>query len=164
LATSLGKPLIAVNHLEGHVHAVLLEAYRAGLQPKLPAVCLIVSGGHTVLYERAQPRVGKRADNAKSGSGKWFRLPPRIGQTRDDAAGEAYDKVAKLLALGLSRRSQSLTGSSLRAIEAGSGTDRGGADALRNPLWAGDQTQRQSLRFQFQRHQDGRALLRPSTS
>src|SRR5277367_4874803 len=50
LALSLGKPLVGVNHLEGHVRAVLLEAYRAGRQPKLPAVCLIVSGGHPVLY------------------------------------------------------------------------------------------------------------------
>src|ERR1019366_1386514 len=51
LAASLGKPLVAVNHLEGHVHAVFLEAYRAGIEPQLPGVCLIVSGGHTVLYE-----------------------------------------------------------------------------------------------------------------
>src|SRR5271165_122375 len=46
-----GKTLIAVNHLEGHIHAAFLEAYRNGDEPKLPAVCLIVSGGHTVLYE-----------------------------------------------------------------------------------------------------------------
>src|SRR6202167_4253479 len=51
LALTLGKPLIGVNHLEGHVRAVFLEAYAAGLEPQLPAVCLIVSGGHTVLYE-----------------------------------------------------------------------------------------------------------------
>src|SRR2546422_4139215 len=51
LATALGKPLVAVNHLEGHVHAVFLEAHKAGREVKLPAVCLIVSGGHTVLYE-----------------------------------------------------------------------------------------------------------------
>src|ERR1700740_3642179 len=50
LALSLGKPLVAVNHLEGHVHAVLLEAHAAGRSPELPAVCLIVSGGHTILY------------------------------------------------------------------------------------------------------------------
>jgi N6-L-threonylcarbamoyladenine synthase len=93
LATSLGKPLVAVNHLEGHVHAVFLEAYRGGLQPELPAVCLIVSGGHTVLYE-----VSSR-ESAKP-SGSTIFLYRKIGQTRDDAAGEAYDKVAKLLALG----------------------------------------------------------------
>src|SRR6201997_1071084 len=51
LAESLGKPLVPVNHLEGHVHAVFLEAHKAGRLPELPAVCLIVSGGHTVLYE-----------------------------------------------------------------------------------------------------------------
>src|SRR3984957_1692156 len=51
LAAALHKPLIAVNHLEGHVHAVFLEAHRAGRTVQFPAVCLIVSGGHTVLYE-----------------------------------------------------------------------------------------------------------------
>src|SRR3974390_1003650 len=51
LAQALGKPLIAVNHLAGHVHAAFLEAHQVGELPKLPAVCLIVSGGHTVLYE-----------------------------------------------------------------------------------------------------------------
>src|ERR1700731_538214 len=51
LAAALHKPLIAVNHLEGHVHAVFLEAHKAGRVPELPAVCLIVSGGHTVIYE-----------------------------------------------------------------------------------------------------------------
>jgi len=93
LASSLGKPLVAVNHLEGHVHAVFLKAYRGGHQPELPAVCLIVSGGHTVLYE-----VSSR-ESAKP-SGATVFVYRRIGQTRDDAAGEAYDKVAKLLAFG----------------------------------------------------------------
>src|SRR2546430_5336563 len=50
LAAALGKPLVAVNHLEGHVHAVFLEGHMAGRSPRTPAVCLIVSGGHTVLY------------------------------------------------------------------------------------------------------------------
>ena len=95
LAMSLGKPLVPVNHLEGHVHAVLLEAHLAGKQPRLPAVCLIVSGGHTLLYEVTE--------NTTSASGNGFhgRMQyRRVGGTRDDAAGEAYDKVAKLLALG----------------------------------------------------------------
>jgi len=93
LAMSLGKPLVPVNHLEGHVHAVLLEAHRARRVPELPAVCLIVSGGHTVLYEvKAQP-----LDSKQNSLRFCYR---RIGQTRDDAAGEAYDKVGKLLALG----------------------------------------------------------------
>jgi N6-L-threonylcarbamoyladenine synthase len=93
LAAALKKPLIAVNHLEGHVHAVFLEAHRAGRKLKFPAVCLIVSGGHTVLYEVTEARIGT-AEGFKSLSYR------KMGQTRDDAAGEAYDKVAKLLALG----------------------------------------------------------------
>jgi N6-L-threonylcarbamoyladenine synthase len=88
LAEALGKPLVAVNHLEGHVHAVFLEAHKSSREPKLPAVCLIVSGGHTVLYEVTPGGVGGTFQYRK------------IGQTRDDAAGEAYDKVAKLLGLG----------------------------------------------------------------
>jgi tRNA N6-adenosine threonylcarbamoyltransferase len=93
LAQALGKPLVAVNHLEGHVHAVLLEAYRAGTRPDFPAVCLIVSGGHTILYRVEAAPVA--ADSAALD----LRYE-RLGGTRDDAAGEAYDKVAKLLALG----------------------------------------------------------------
>jgi N6-L-threonylcarbamoyladenine synthase len=88
LAASLGKPLIPVNHLEGHVHAVFLEAHKNGVTPELPAVCLIVSGGHTVLYE------------VISTAGSDVFQYRKISQTRDDAAGEAYDKVAKLLGLG----------------------------------------------------------------
>src|SRR6267154_317818 len=84
LAQSLGKPLVPVNHLEGHVHAVFLEAYGA---------CRIVSGGHTVLYE-----VKHEDSSAQDASAKL--LYRKLGQTRDDAAGEAYDKVAKLLGLG----------------------------------------------------------------
>jgi len=91
LAESLGKPLVPVNHLEGHVHAVFLEAHKAGRIPQLPSVCLIVSGGHTVLYE-------VNAEDPPFASAP-FRYR-KLGQTRDDAAGEAYDKVAKLLALG----------------------------------------------------------------
>ena len=93
LAESLGKPLVPVNHLEGHVHAVFLEAHKAGRIPELPAVCLIVSGGHTVLYEVSAEDSGPPVASAP------FRYR-KLGQTRDDAAGEAYDKVAKLLALG----------------------------------------------------------------
>jgi len=90
LARALGKPLVAVNHLEGHVHAAFLEAYNSGEEPKLPAVCLIVSGGHTVLYE-------VKAGEADGSEAFVYR---KLGGTRDDAAGEAYDKVAKLLGLG----------------------------------------------------------------
>ncbi|MFZ3217873.1 MAG: tRNA (adenosine(37)-N6)-threonylcarbamoyltransferase complex transferase subunit TsaD [Candidatus Acidiferrales bacterium] len=95
LAQALRKPLIGVNHLEGHVHAVFLEAHAAGLRrPELPAVCLIVSGGHTVIYS-------VKVDGGVHGSNGAARFSyARLGGTRDDAAGEAYDKVARLLALG----------------------------------------------------------------
>ena len=93
LATELGKPLVAVNHLEGHVHAVFLEAHGSGKAPELPAVCLIVSGGHTLLYHL------RAAEGNGDASKRGFQYR-RLGGTRDDAAGEAYDKVARLLALG----------------------------------------------------------------
>ena len=103
LALSLGKPLIAVNHLEGHVHAVLLEARATGREPQLPAVCLIVSGGHTILYH-VKAEAGAAEENAarhslSQSSAAHFSYS-RIGGTRDDAAGEAYDKVARMLGLG----------------------------------------------------------------
>lgn len=78
-AVSLNKPIVAVHHLAGHIESIWLEH---GEIP-LPAVVLVVSGGHTSLYEVSQRGV--------------YRL---IGRTRDDAAGEAYDKVARLLGLG----------------------------------------------------------------
>src|SRR5437588_6132041 len=87
LAFALDKPLIAVNHLEGHIHAVLLEERQKGnYRINFPVLALVVSGGHTHLY-RAEAR-----ENSWSYE--------NIGQTRDDAAGEAFDKVAKLLGLG----------------------------------------------------------------
>jgi N6-L-threonylcarbamoyladenine synthase len=90
LSYALGKPLVGVNHLEGHVHAVLLEAHIAGKSAELPAVCLIVSGGHTIIYHVGVNQAGDAGPFSYE----------RIGGTRDDAAGEAYDKVAKMLALG----------------------------------------------------------------
>jgi N6-L-threonylcarbamoyladenine synthase len=87
LAFALDKPLIAVNHLEGHIHAVLLEERQKGNRElQFPVLALVVSGGHTHLYLAAQ--------NGNS----W--TYENIGHTRDDAAGEAFDKVAKLLGLG----------------------------------------------------------------
>ncbi|MGH9475268.1 MAG: tRNA (adenosine(37)-N6)-threonylcarbamoyltransferase complex transferase subunit TsaD [Terriglobales bacterium] len=87
LAWAAGRPLVGVNHLEGHVQAVLLEERRHGRpDPPLPALALVVSGGHTHLV-----RVRRDAQGFEYGI---------LGQTRDDAAGEAYDKVAKLLGLG----------------------------------------------------------------
>jgi tRNA N6-adenosine threonylcarbamoyltransferase len=94
LAIALRKPLVAVNHLEGHVHAVFLEAHLAGRTPQLPGMCLIVSGGHTIIYH-------VRSSGPSHGSNGGLRFSyARIGGTRDDAAGEAYDKVARMLALG----------------------------------------------------------------
>jgi N6-L-threonylcarbamoyladenine synthase len=87
LAFALDKPLIAVNHLEGHIHAVLLEERQKGNHElQFPVLALVVSGGHTHLYLAAQKKEGWTYEN--------------IGHTRDDAAGEAFDKVAKLLGLG----------------------------------------------------------------
>src|SRR3954449_3497826 len=87
LAFALEKPLIAVNHLEGHIHAVLLEERQKGNHDlTFPVLALVVSGGHTHLYLAEMVEQGWRYQN--------------IGHTRDDAAGEAFDKVAKLIALG----------------------------------------------------------------
>jgi N6-L-threonylcarbamoyladenine synthase len=87
LAFALDKPLIAVNHLEGHIHAVLLEEKQKGNRElQFPVLALVVSGGHTHLYL------------AEQRGGSW--TYENIGHTRDDAAGEAFDKVAKLLGLG----------------------------------------------------------------
>jgi tRNA N6-adenosine threonylcarbamoyltransferase len=87
LAFALDKPLIAVNHLEGHIHAVLLEERQKGThEMRFPVLALVVSGGHTHLYLAEQRGASWTYQN--------------IGRTRDDAAGEAFDKVAKLLGLG----------------------------------------------------------------
>src|ERR1017187_977359 len=80
LALARHLPLIAVNHIEGHIHAVVSQN-----EVELPALALVVSGGHTHLYE-------VRDDEGREGF--VYRL---LGKTRDDAAGEAFDKVAKLL-------------------------------------------------------------------
>jgi len=79
LALSLDRPLVPVHHLAGHIESLFLEHGDIAL----PLVALVVSGGHTSLYVVREP-------------GRY----ERIGRTRDDAAGEAYDKVAKLLGLG----------------------------------------------------------------
>ena len=79
LAQAFGKPLLPVNHLEGHLYSPLLE--HPQLEP--PWISLLVSGGHTLLVLVED----------------WGRLQ-LLGQTRDDAAGEAFDKVAKMLQLG----------------------------------------------------------------
>jgi len=79
LSYASGVPLVGVNHIEGHLSSIFLESDEI----ELPFVLLVVSGGHTHLY------------NVRS-----YGSYEKLGQTRDDAAGEAYDKVSKLLGLG----------------------------------------------------------------
>ena len=127
-AWAAGKPLVAVNHLAGHIESLWLEN---GDLPT-PAVVLVVSGGHTSLY--LVPDAG---------------VYQSIGRTRDDAAGEAYDKVAKLLGLG---------------YPGGPIIDRlaneGNAKAVALPAYAPDASRSQrsgacvSFRLQLQRPQD----------
>ena len=84
IAFAAGKPMVGVDHIEGHIYSVSIENPDA----EFPALALVVSGGHTNLFW------------VESESGDWSRLNYRlVGKTRDDAAGEAYDKVAKLLGL-----------------------------------------------------------------
>jgi N6-L-threonylcarbamoyladenine synthase len=84
IALSRALPLVGVNHLIGHLLAVFLRRSEAEpAPPSYPFIALLVSGGHTALYEVRSPSDLEQ-----------------LGQTRDDAAGEAFDKVAKLLGLG----------------------------------------------------------------
>ena len=83
LALSSGLPIIGVNHLEGHIYAAWLEETDPEVSPGFPLVCLIASGGHTDLV-------------LMEGHGRYSLL----GRTRDDAAGEAFDKGARILGLG----------------------------------------------------------------
>jgi tRNA N6-adenosine threonylcarbamoyltransferase len=87
LAASLDIPLIGINHIEGHIHAVVLEERQRGGAIAFPSLALVVSGGHSHLFyvERSGSDVYRYA---------------LAGRTRDDAAGEAFDKVAKLLGFG----------------------------------------------------------------
>ncbi len=78
-AAARGIPVIGINHMEGHLYSTFLEDDK----PEFPFVALIVSGGHTMLIHVREPYSHEL-----------------VGQTRDDAAGEAFDKVAKLLGLG----------------------------------------------------------------
>ena len=127
LAAGLGKPLIGVNHLEGHIWSVLMGAVlmepnpnptrddgavtngAPGFEAGSPLVALVVSGGHTHLYLAEAVGDGTKPDptheraerplmNGAPGTNLWrYRS---VGRTVDDAAGEAFDKVAKLLGLG----------------------------------------------------------------
>ncbi len=82
LAWGAASPFIPIHHLEGHVAACLAEDAGRGPPPEPPFLCLIASGGHTVLFDVPE-------------AGRYL----RVGGSRDDAAGEAFDKVARLLAL-----------------------------------------------------------------
>ncbi len=83
LAFGLGLPLVGVNHLEGHIYANWLEESDPELDPGFPLLCLIASGGHSDLL-------------LMEGHAQYTLL----GRTRDDAAGEAFDKAARILGLG----------------------------------------------------------------
>jgi N6-L-threonylcarbamoyladenine synthase len=83
MAYALGKPVVGVNHLRGHLAAVYLDHPQNPAPPPFPHLALLVSGGHTTLF-RVEGKAKTRA----------------LGSTRDDAAGEAFDKVAKLLGRG----------------------------------------------------------------
>ena len=83
IAYSLGIPLIGVNHLEGHIYASWLAKANLEEDPGFPLACLVASGGHTDLL-------------LMEGHGKY----KLVGRTRDDAAGEAFDKAARILGLG----------------------------------------------------------------
>ena len=86
LAWAAGKPLVGVDHLMGHLLSVFLRRGDGDAAPPVfPYVCLLVSGGHTAIYRVDAPRPEAVSE---------------LGATRDDAAGEAFDKVAKLLGLG----------------------------------------------------------------
>ncbi len=86
LAWAAGKRLVGVDHLMGHLLAVFLRRGEGdALPPRFPFVCLIASGGHTAIYRVDAPRAEAIVE---------------LGATRDDAAGEAFDKVGKLLGLG----------------------------------------------------------------
>jgi len=83
IALAHGLPITGVNHLEGHIYANWLTDHNPALAPSLPLVCLIVSGGHSDLVLMRE-------------HGAYVVL----GRTRDDAAGEAFDKAARILGLG----------------------------------------------------------------
>ena len=102
IAYSLGVPLIGVNHLEGHIYASWLAKADLENDPGFPLACLVASGGHTDLL-------------LMEGHGRY----KLVGRTRDDAAGEAFDKAARILGLGfpggpeIQRVSEGATGEEL---------------------------------------------------
>jgi N6-L-threonylcarbamoyladenine synthase len=122
IAWAAGKPLVGVDHLIGHLLAVFLRRDAdAHDVPEFPFVALLVSGGHTALYRVDAPHADAICE---------------LGATRDDAAGEAFDKVAKLLELGY-------PGGPIIDRLAQSG------DAARAPRLAAPMDRRDSLEFSF---------------
>jgi tRNA N6-adenosine threonylcarbamoyltransferase len=85
IAWAAAKPLVGVDHLVGHLLSIFVGRGTSDAPPRYPFVCLLASGGHTALYRVDAPRDDAIAE---------------LGATRDDAAGEAFDKVGKLLGLG----------------------------------------------------------------
>ena len=123
LALGRGQPFIGINHLEGHIYAAWLEDLDPEREPGFPLICLITSGGHTDLI-------------LMEGHGR-FTL---VGRTRDDAAGEAFDKAARVLGLGFPGGP---------AIQQVSATSTGEEAKFPRPRV------KDSLDFSFQRTQDG---------
>jgi N6-L-threonylcarbamoyladenine synthase len=125
LAWAAGKPLVGVDHLMGHVLSVFVRRGDAGSHaapPEFPFVCLLASGGHTALYRVDGPRREAISE---------------LGATRDDAAGEAFDKAGKLLGLGYPG------GPQIDRLAATGDAHAGGA-ALSMPM-----AQKSSLEFSF---------------
>ena len=146
LAFALGKPLIAVNHLEGHIHAVLLAQQEMLDVARHRSLALVVSGGHTHLYLTQH-----------EGESFTYR---NVGATLDDAAGEAFDKVAKLLGLGypggpVDRCARPARGSFVRRLYPYPGEAKGAS-----PRFPEGRT---SISLLLQRHQDRSASLRPDS-
>ena len=121
LAWAAEKPLVGVDHLVGHLLAVFLRRDDAE-PPRYPFIALLASGGHTAIYRVDGPRVDAIHE---------------LGATRDDAAGEAFDKVAKLLKLGY-------PGGPVVDRLAAEGDASRAADAVPRPM-----ARRDSLEFSF---------------
>ena len=128
IAFSLGAPLIGVNHLEGHIYAAWLTQHIPDEDPGFPLMCMVASGGHTdlILME----------DHGN------YKL---LGRTRDDAAGEAFDKAARILGLGFPG------GPEIQRVLRGGGRRRAPSEGLDAGHFG----------FQFQRRKDRAAASGP---
>ena len=123
-AAARGIPLIAVNHLEAHLHAGWLAPPQAppmGATPNFPVVGLVVSGGHTELVVLHD----------------WEKVEV-VGRTRDDAAGEAFDKVARILGLGYPGGPAIQAAASSAPVGGGGSGETDGRDTLTRPWMRGN--------------------------